>query len=181
MSIACPRLMPPAQNPHQKLTFLDAIPPGESHMGWRYPIFGNVVCLHSHSSKNAPKMFFCQNWGFLPDTPKPSQQTENIYGPLNLRFWVIWTLQGCRSKSWHKTHQVEICERTSSCARQGVHCLGSSCTLPQTAAMFLSYLLFLRRTGTSNSANLLPFTGPLLLNLATKRWIVDFEGPPHLP
>lgn len=149
-------IMPPAQNPHQTLTFLDAIPPGESHVGWRYPIFGNFVCFYIHLSKNAPKMIFLPKFRFSSRHSKTqSANRKHCLWPLNLRCWVIWTLQGCRSKSWHKIRQVEICERTSSWARQGVHCLGSSCTLPRITAMFSSYLLFLRHTGASNSANLL--------------------------
>lgn len=59
---------------------------------------------------------------------------------------------------------------------QELTALDSPCTLPQTVALFLADLTFLRGTEVD-----LLFTDPLVLNLANKHWKVNFEGPPHQP
>lgn len=68
---------------------------------------------------------------FQPNSGSSSKRS--VAGSANKRRWILY---GCRPKSWRKIRQVEVCERLSSCARREIDCLGVSCTLSRTAAMF---------------------------------------------
>jgi len=45
-------MIPPNQNPHQTVTFSDALGAGVSRVDWYRPKFDKFACSHIHSSKN---------------------------------------------------------------------------------------------------------------------------------